>query len=106
MRWLHAHSKRALHTQAHSAEGPWWPSAAEGRAGRGNQCGPGPETRHPRQLSTKDILCVGTHKHRKGTHTFTCKLVSLEGCWACFDADTYTLGTCVPQGTQVCMWCG
>lgn len=55
---------------------------------------------HCRQLSTKDKLCVHTHRHVKAPHTVTCRLVDLQGlcvcvlpCWC----------TCALQGTRVCM---
>lgn len=71
--WLPAHSERALHTQAHSAEKLQRPGPA------------GPTTPAAGSWAQR-MYCVGEHRPTSGRHALTCELVSLEGVLVCFDA--------------------
>lgn len=81
-RWLHAHSKCALHTQARSAEGPRGPSAAEGRAGHGDQFGLEPETLAPRAAQDRGhTLCWHTLAREGASHVHLQAREPREVCW-------------------------
>lgn len=78
-------------------------TAPSGTLGRGSWCSGGQglpwkpaqlggETRHCRQLSTKEKLCVGIYGRMKAHHAVICGLVSLPGLFVGFEADPHVPG--------------